>query len=106
LLEDEEVEKRDHTSEDNKSDYTPNVLLWCVWREVKPDDAGIVAPPIAHIGLPMLVLPISEGSGSAGPRSFFRAGGADDSLSSRACWGARRGFRRVVDGRHAGQGEL
>jgi len=77
-----------------------------VWREVKLDDAGIVAALIAHLGLLISPLPISSESGFAGPRSFFRAGGADDSLSSRSCSGARRGFRRVADRRHAGQGEL
>jgi hypothetical protein len=42
-----------------------------VWREVKPNDAGIVVALIAQgLGLPISPLPISSESGFAGPRSF------------------------------------
>ena len=42
-----------------------------MWREVKPDDAGIVVALIAQgLSLPISALPISSESGFARPRSF------------------------------------
>ena len=82
------IEKREHRSENNKSNYTPGALLWRLWRDMKPTQREL------------------RGASRSTGYAVLRIGGADESIASWIFSGARRGFRCLVDGRHAGPGEL